>query len=369
MVYFGSHDSNVYALNVSNGEKVWAFKTGLFVDNSPAIFDSKIYIGSSDGQFYCLDASTGSLIWIQTTGDRINGAAATANGKIYFGSQDNKTYCLDAKTGAIIWTYKTDGKISSAAAVADGKVYLGSLDHKIYCLDANNGSLIWNYDTGANVGMSPAIANGVVYVGSWKTLYAFGGSPNSTAPTPTPSPTPTLTPGPSPTYAPTQTPTPQPTASVKPTASPKPTPNLPEPTPNPWDNQFQIQSNSTVSAFSFNATISEITFTVNGTAGTTGYVKATINKNLMPNSENIKIYLDENPVIYSITSAGDWWTITFTYHHSSHQVKISQQQANSPSTPDSAYLPYLAAGIIASLLGLLSLIVWLAISKNRPSHH
>jgi hypothetical protein len=306
---------------------------------------------------------------MQATGDRINGPAAMANGKVYFGSQDNKTYCLDAKTGAIVWTYKTNGRISSAASVADGKVYIGSLDHKVYCLDANTGALIWSYDTGANVGMSPAIANGVVYVGSWRMLYAFAESSNSDAPTPTPSIIPTPTPSPNPTYTPTQIPTPQPTVSTKPTASPKSTPNLPAPTANPWDNQFQIQSNSTISAFSFNATTSEITFTVNGTAGTTGYVKATINKNLMPNSENIKVYLDDNLINCSITSNGDWWTITFTYHHSSHQVKISQQQTNGSATSNSAYLPYVAAGIIAALLGLLCLIVWLATSKNSSSHH
>jgi hypothetical protein len=155
-------------------------------------------------------------------------------------------------------------------------------------------------------------------------------------------------------------------------ANPQASPNLtlptssasPTPTSTPEQNEFNIESNSTVSALSFNGTSSEISFTVNGTKGTTGYVKATISKNFMPNGENIKVYLDESPINSSITSNFDSWVITFTYQHSTHQVRINQMQNNNSAPSYFGYLPYIAAGVIVALLAFLCLIVWLAKSKD-----
>ena len=144
--------------------------------------------------------------------------------------------------------------------------------------------------------------------------------------------------------------------------------NTPLPTPtatsHPIKNQFLIESNSTISALTFNATTSEISFTINGTSGTTGYVKATISKNLMPSGENIKIYMDEKPVNYTITSNGDWWVITFTYQHSTHQVKIYQMQDSGFTNFSAKYLPYILAAAFISLLTFLAIIIWSAKLKE-----
>jgi outer membrane protein assembly factor BamB len=49
VVYIGSHDDNVYALNASTGAKLWSYTTGLFVDASPAVANGVVYIASEDG--------------------------------------------------------------------------------------------------------------------------------------------------------------------------------------------------------------------------------------------------------------------------------------------------------------------------------
>ncbi len=152
---------------------------------------------------------------------------------------------------------------------------------------------------------------------------------------------------------PTMTPTPTPTSTQEPNA-----------TITDYSNSFNVESNSTVSAFSFNSSVPEISFNVNGTTGTTGYVKATISKSFMPNGDEIKVYLDDSQINCTVTSDDDAWIIMFTYHHSTHQVKISQAQNSSPPLVYTEYLPYIAAGVIAALLGFLGLIVWLVRTKH-----
>jgi hypothetical protein len=85
---------------------------------------------------------------------------------------------------------------------------------------------------------------------------------------------------------------------------------------------FFVESNSTVTSLSFNSTTSELSFTVSGPSGTSGYVKAAIAKNLVSNAENIRVYLDGNLLNYGITSNEDSWFLFFTYTHSEHNVNV-----------------------------------------------
>lgn len=89
-----------------------------------------------------------------------------------------------------------------------------------------------------------------------------------------------------------------------------------------WD-IFSVKSNSTVTKLAFNSTSSELTFVVNGPSETAGYAKVTIAKSIVANAENIKVSLDGNQLKYEVTSNANAWLLTFTYMHSTHQVRIS----------------------------------------------
>jgi PKD repeat protein len=101
----------------------------------------------------------------------------------------------------------------------------------------------------------------------------------------------------------------------------------------PYQNQnvFFVESNSTVYSLAFNSTSLELSFTVSGPSGTTGYSKATIAKTLMANAENLKVYVDGNQLTYFLTETANSWLLTFNYSHSTHQVSV-YLPTNIPST-------------------------------------
>ena len=142
---------------------------------------------------------------------------------------------------------------------------------------------------------------------------------------------------------------------------------LPEVNASMSPNSFAIESNSTVSALFYNPANPEIDFTVNGTTGTGGYVKATISKALMPSSEGIKVYLDGNPVDCTITSSDDAWIIMFTYHHSTHQVRINQENASyTGGQGDDSYLFYiLLVAVPAAIIGLIFVVIYVSRKNNK----
>jgi hypothetical protein len=92
----------------------------------------------------------------------------------------------------------------------------------------------------------------------------------------------------------------------------------------PIQNQqvFLIESNSTVYDLAFNNETSTLSFNVTGPSGTTGYIKATISKTLLSNSENLQVQMDERPFNYSVTSTGNSWIVALNYSHSTHQISI-----------------------------------------------
>jgi eukaryotic-like serine/threonine-protein kinase len=195
-VYFGSFDSNFYALDAASGALLWKFATGgerrfsgrhlhgaepaaevmpdpfdVFL-SSPAIADGRVYFGSGDGYVYALDAATGAVSWKFHTGNVVHASPAIAGGTLYVGSWDSYFYALDAATGRERWRFKTGEDaainnqvgIQSSAVVADGVVYFGCRDSHLYALDAATGAQRWAFSSGNSwVISSPAVRDGRVY--------------------------------------------------------------------------------------------------------------------------------------------------------------------------------------------------------------
>ena len=100
---------------------LWTYMTDGYV-NDPVVVDGVLYVGSYDYNVYALNAKTGTLIWNYTTGGYIDTAPTVANGVVFANSNDNKTYALNAKNGALIWKFATRGRLDSSPAVSEGIV-------------------------------------------------------------------------------------------------------------------------------------------------------------------------------------------------------------------------------------------------------
>jgi len=64
------------------------------------VADGVVYIGSGDDKVYALDATSGTKLWTFTTGGAVTSSPAVANGAVYVGSNDGKVYAFDLAGGA-----------------------------------------------------------------------------------------------------------------------------------------------------------------------------------------------------------------------------------------------------------------------------
>jgi outer membrane protein assembly factor BamB len=172
IVYVGSNDNNLYAIDALMGKEKWRFKTGDSVMSSPTVADDVVYVGSNDNNLYAIDALMGKEKWRFTTEDWVTSSPAVANGIVFFvgrnsvGSEDNNLYAIDAVSGKEKWQFKMRMGAYSSPAVANGVVYIGSNDNNLYAIDALTGKEGWRFATGGSVTSSPAIYKDVIYIGS-----------------------------------------------------------------------------------------------------------------------------------------------------------------------------------------------------------
>jgi hypothetical protein len=121
------------------------------------------------------------------------------------------------------------------------------------------------------------------------------------------------------------------------------------------NNVFFVQSNSTVTALSFNSTSIELSFSVTGPSGTHGYTQVTIEKGLISNPQNLRVNLDSKQLEYRITKQSDSWVITLNYSHSTHEISMQFQptQQTEPSQTQLFITGVLLAVFFAVLIAAL----------------
>jgi PKD repeat protein len=92
----------------------------------------------------------------------------------------------------------------------------------------------------------------------------------------------------------------------------------------PYETQyiFSVESNSTISAMSYDNNNKTLSFMTTGKEGTFGYVKVTADKSLVTDIALLKVHVDDVEYNYTATEADQSWVVTFTYSHSVHLVKI-----------------------------------------------
>jgi outer membrane protein assembly factor BamB len=190
LVFVGSADANIYAIDLENGSRAWVYKTSDAVEATPCVAGGSVFVGSADGFLYALDVKTGSLKWKYQTGGEILGAAnwthsprerndtAPASPKdetlsrgqdiwILVGSYDNKLHCVDSATGKAVWTYETESFVNGAPAVSQGVAVFGGCDARIHVVALADGNMRAQIDTGSYIAGSAALVDGQAYVGNY----------------------------------------------------------------------------------------------------------------------------------------------------------------------------------------------------------
>ena len=191
MVFVGSLDSSLYAIDLVTGKEKWKLPTGGAIRSSVCVMPQRLFLLSTDGILYRMEKDSGRVdgLFQSMTGfvgdgqadyiDYFSSTPVLADSAIFFGCGES-IYAISLVDGYTRWTFKTGGVVHTRPVVSGGKLFAGTFDGYLYAIDIRTGLLSWKFKTmgsygypkGEITGNPVAIGNKVIFGARDNILYA-----------------------------------------------------------------------------------------------------------------------------------------------------------------------------------------------------
>jgi len=151
----GSFDGYAYALHAADGKLIWKFKSvghRYFpkgeMQGSPAVGNGLVYIGSRDYNVYAIDIEKGYCHWNRQFPLGWAMALSCRDSILYIGtSDDDLMVAVDGRTGKELWNTNVKFNTFGACSFSESMLYLGTLMGKVYGMDRQTGAIRWTFST------------------------------------------------------------------------------------------------------------------------------------------------------------------------------------------------------------------------------
>jgi outer membrane protein assembly factor BamB len=167
--YFGLNNGKVYAVDALSGKTVWPapFQAQQAVWAAPVadLTTGLVYVGSLDHNLYALDIANGTVKWTKPLGAAIAAAPVLTNGVLYVGTFGSKVLALDARDGTQKWTFDTASWVWGTPVFFEQSLYFSDVAGNVYALDASTGTRQWSVKPGDALRASPVVTTDTVVVG------------------------------------------------------------------------------------------------------------------------------------------------------------------------------------------------------------
>ncbi|OQY19572.1 MAG: hypothetical protein B6I35_11505 [Anaerolineaceae bacterium 4572_32.2] len=162
--FFSQPKNVVWALESDTGREMWRFDeaAGQYVEGG-ALGGGLFVIGNGDGNVYALDVESGDLEWQFETGHRVWATPLIISDTVYVGSMDRHLYALNLSDGKVRWDFHAGGAFAGTPALRNGTLYVGAFDDKFYAIDAETGTERWVFSGENWFWGGPAVYDDVIY--------------------------------------------------------------------------------------------------------------------------------------------------------------------------------------------------------------
>jgi outer membrane protein assembly factor BamB len=165
-IFLPYYNHDLVALNRETFDQVWAVDTDNGIWSEPLLTEEGIlYFGSLDHKLYAVDTADGSVLWTLELGGAITGTPALYNDKLYIGSFDRKVYEISLE-GEKLNEYQADNWIWSMPIIVDDVLYTADMGGTVYALNIVDGfEEVWKTKaTGRGIRPSPLVTDEFVIV-------------------------------------------------------------------------------------------------------------------------------------------------------------------------------------------------------------
>ncbi|MDW8364702.1 MAG: PQQ-binding-like beta-propeller repeat protein, partial [Abditibacteriales bacterium] len=167
VIYVGSNDRHVVALDINTGQARWKTDINAPAWFAPVVDERLVYVATPQGAIYALDKRSGAMRWrAPTTSAPPSGPPVIAGNQLLLGAGGGVLFSLNATTGQRNWSAQIGVPISSPCAVGD-TLFFTSQSGDLHAFDVRALDTRWKLNVGASV-RTPVYEQGVLYVASQK---------------------------------------------------------------------------------------------------------------------------------------------------------------------------------------------------------
>ncbi|MDP6156560.1 MAG: PQQ-binding-like beta-propeller repeat protein [Candidatus Thermoplasmatota archaeon] len=184
LVFLGSTDGRIFALDRFNGSLVWTYETnsGLTLSHSLTILPETVFCPIGN-RLLALDLDSLTPRWSLPVGSNISTSTAYSpeSDSIYFGSEAGKLYMVSPDQGEITMTLNVSSPITTDISVGGKVAYFATGEKRIFAVaqlhGTQEGKICWSYRTDSAVTPSIAVSELVIATTIDGNVYCFG-APN-----------------------------------------------------------------------------------------------------------------------------------------------------------------------------------------------
>lgn len=145
-------NSNIYALNLKNGDLIWNYKLAYPYNFIPVLFfDNKIFTQSAP-YFYSFDAENGKALYQRGFKKAMYGKPVTDGENVFIANESDILFALSPDKLDILWEFQLDKNqysIKERIFCKDKKIFFGTYGSSlssVYSLNSKTGDKIWKTD-------------------------------------------------------------------------------------------------------------------------------------------------------------------------------------------------------------------------------
>lgn len=144
IAYIGASDHTFRAVNIHTGDVKWNF-TGVkgYIETKPLVTDNKVIFGAWDNTLYALDKTDGKKLWKWTGGlTRMHFSPAAvwpvaSDGKVFITDPQRAMTAIDLKTGNTVWrTFQSMVRETIGLSEDGERIYSKTMNDSIVCYSA-----------------------------------------------------------------------------------------------------------------------------------------------------------------------------------------------------------------------------------------
>jgi len=133
LIFAGSQDGYVYAIQENGGDVAWRFPTGSPILESPVALGPFVFVTSEGGGLYCLNAKDGTERWAGPAAN-VTRFLAASRGRVYAVDATGQVQVLDARRGTPLATIPLESSPLKLTNVESDRLYVASPNGLVQCL-------------------------------------------------------------------------------------------------------------------------------------------------------------------------------------------------------------------------------------------